>query len=105
MPGSVVRRTTRWARWGSCSTPLAEAIAALTREVRDGATATTWRERGRGRRPPQPMRPRRVAQRPARARRRRHDDLVQIEGEWLNYAALLVQVDRIVADLAAPLPE
>ena len=31
-------------------------------------------------------------------------DLEQIEGEWLNYAALLVQVDRIVADLAAPLP-
>ena len=27
------------------------------------------------------------------------DDLV--EGEWLNYAALLVQVDRIVADLSA----
>ena len=30
------------------------------------------------------------------------DDLA--EGEWLNYAALLVQVDRIVADLSAPLP-
>jgi uncharacterized membrane protein YgaE (UPF0421/DUF939 family) len=27
-----------------------------------------------------------------------------LEGEWLNYAALLVQVDRIVADLSAPLP-
>ena len=27
-----------------------------------------------------------------------------IEGEWLNYAALLVQVDRIVGDLSAPLP-
>jgi uncharacterized membrane protein YgaE (UPF0421/DUF939 family) len=26
------------------------------------------------------------------------------DGEWLNYAALLVQVDRIVADLSAPLP-
>jgi Fusaric acid resistance protein-like len=26
------------------------------------------------------------------------------EGEWLGYAALLVQVDRIVADLSAPLP-
>lgn len=26
------------------------------------------------------------------------------EGEWLNYAALLVQVDRIVSDLSAPLP-
>ena len=32
------------------------------------------------------------------------EDLEQIEGEWLSYAALLVQVDRIVADLAAPLP-
>jgi hypothetical protein len=28
----------------------------------------------------------------------------QIEGEWLGYAALLVQVDRIVGDLSAPLP-
>ena len=27
-----------------------------------------------------------------------------LEGEWLNYAALLVQADRIVADLSAPLP-
>ncbi len=27
-----------------------------------------------------------------------------LEGEWLNYAALLVQVDRIVGDLSAPLP-
>jgi hypothetical protein len=30
-----------------------------------------------------------------------HDE---IEGEWLSYVALLVQVDRIVADLNAPLP-
>jgi uncharacterized membrane protein YgaE (UPF0421/DUF939 family) len=28
----------------------------------------------------------------------------QLEGEWLSYAALLVQVDRIVSDLSAPLP-
>ena len=27
-----------------------------------------------------------------------------VEGEWLSYAALLVQVDRIIGDLAAPLP-
>jgi uncharacterized membrane protein YgaE (UPF0421/DUF939 family) len=33
-----------------------------------------------------------------------HDPGVQLEGEWLNYAALLVQVDRIVGDLSAPLP-
>jgi hypothetical protein len=36
-----------------------------------------------------------------------HDDEAgddPAEGEWLNYAALLVQVDRIVADLSAPLP-
>jgi hypothetical protein len=32
------------------------------------------------------------------------DDDAQFEGEWLNYAALLVQVDRIVVDLSAPLP-
>jgi hypothetical protein len=31
-------------------------------------------------------------------------DTEGLEGEWLNYAALLVQVDRIVADLSAPLP-
>jgi hypothetical protein len=31
-------------------------------------------------------------------------DAEQSEGEWLGYAALLVQVDRIVADLRAPLP-
>ena len=30
--------------------------------------------------------------------------LGQLEGEWLSYAALLVQVDRIVDDLSAPLP-
>ncbi len=28
----------------------------------------------------------------------------QLEGEWLGYAALVVQVDRIVGDLSAPLP-
>ena len=32
------------------------------------------------------------------------DDDAVVEGEWLNYAALLVQVDRMVADLRAPLP-
>jgi uncharacterized membrane protein YgaE (UPF0421/DUF939 family) len=31
-----------------------------------------------------------------------HDE--ELEGEWLGYAALLVQVDRIVGDLSAPLP-
>jgi uncharacterized membrane protein YgaE (UPF0421/DUF939 family) len=31
-------------------------------------------------------------------------DATLAEGEWLNYAAMLVQVDRIVADLSAPLP-
>jgi uncharacterized membrane protein YgaE (UPF0421/DUF939 family) len=33
-----------------------------------------------------------------------HGDDVQLESEWLSYAAILVQVDRIVADLSAPLP-
>jgi hypothetical protein len=35
-----------------------------------------------------------------------HDgpDADELEGEWLGYAALLVQVDRIVGDLSAPLP-
>ena len=27
-----------------------------------------------------------------------------VEGEWLGYAALLVQVDRIIGDLSAPQP-
>ncbi len=31
-------------------------------------------------------------------------ELGQLESEWLSYAALLVQVDRIVDDLSAPLP-
>ncbi|HEY4608273.1 MAG TPA: hypothetical protein VIH06_03695, partial [Ilumatobacteraceae bacterium] len=31
-------------------------------------------------------------------------DVDDLEGEWLSYAALLVQVDRIVADLSAPPP-
>ena len=31
-------------------------------------------------------------------------DDAQVEGEWLGYTALLVQVDRIVGDLGAPLP-
>ena len=31
-------------------------------------------------------------------------DTALAEGEWLNYAAMLVQVDRIVVDLSAPLP-
>jgi hypothetical protein len=33
-----------------------------------------------------------------------HADNVQLESEWLSYAAILVQVDRIVVDLSAPLP-
>jgi uncharacterized membrane protein YgaE (UPF0421/DUF939 family) len=35
-----------------------------------------------------------------------HDapDGPELEGEWLNYAALLVQVERIVGDLSSPLP-
>ena len=31
-------------------------------------------------------------------------DAEQLEGEWLGYAAILVQVERIVGDLSAPLP-
>ena len=31
-------------------------------------------------------------------------DADELEGEWLGYAALLVQVDRIVVDLSAPSP-
>jgi hypothetical protein len=28
----------------------------------------------------------------------------QLEGEWLSYTALLVQIDRLVNDIGAPLP-
>jgi hypothetical protein len=31
-------------------------------------------------------------------------EALQLEGEWLGYGAILVQVDRIVDDLSAPLP-
>jgi uncharacterized membrane protein YgaE (UPF0421/DUF939 family) len=31
-------------------------------------------------------------------------EALQLEGEWLGYGAILVQVDRIVDDLGAPLP-
>ena len=31
-------------------------------------------------------------------------DAEHAEGEWLGYAALLVQVDRLVVDLSAPVP-
>ena len=34
----------------------------------------------------------------------RSTEATALEGEWLNYAAILVQVDRIVGDLSAPLP-
>lgn len=90
---------------GELFNALAAAIAALTREVRDGASDELARALDE------------VVLRRSRcihgaSRRARlalegddHEDLVQIEGEWLNYAALLVQVDRIVADLAAPVPE
>ncbi len=44
------------------------------------------------------------ASRRARLALDHEDDPDGLEGEWLGYAALLVQVDRIVADLRAPLP-
>jgi uncharacterized membrane protein YgaE (UPF0421/DUF939 family) len=48
----------------------------------------------------------RGASRRARSALEREDgtDVNELEGEWLGYAALLVQVDRIVGDLSAPLP-
>jgi hypothetical protein len=47
-----------------------------------------------------------AASRRARFAIEHHDepDAGQAEGEWLGYAALIVQVDRIVADLSLPLP-
>ncbi|HZB71769.1 MAG TPA: aromatic acid exporter family protein [Acidimicrobiales bacterium] len=44
------------------------------------------------------------ASRRARLALAHEDDPDGLEGEWLGYAALLVQVDRIIADLRAPLP-
>ena len=44
------------------------------------------------------------ASRRARLALDHEDDPDGLEGEWLGYAALLVQVDRIIGDLRAPLP-
>jgi hypothetical protein len=92
------------ASMGELFNALAEAVAALTREMRDGAIDELTQALDEV-----AVRRDRCVQ--AAARRARlalegdnAEDLEQIEGEWLNYAALLVQVDRIVADLAAPLP-
>jgi Fusaric acid resistance protein-like len=46
----------------------------------------------------------RAASRRAREALQHDDPTATLEGEWLNYAALLVQVDRIISDLSAPLP-
>jgi hypothetical protein len=89
---------------GELFTSLAAAVAALDEEVRSGSATglapaldavREWRDR--------------CVQAASRRARLALDgaeaeELEQIEGEWLSYAALLVQVERIVADLAAPLP-
>jgi hypothetical protein len=46
----------------------------------------------------------RAASRRAREALEHEEPTDTLEGEWLNYAAMLVQVDRIIGDLSAPLP-
>jgi len=89
---------------GELFNSLSEAVDALAEDVRTGVTTglapalehvREWRDR--------------CVQAASRRARLALDggegeDLELIKGEWLNYAALLVQVERIVADLAAPLP-
>ena len=93
------------ATMGELLTALADAVRAVTAEVLDPATdadveaaitkVRSWRSKC-------------VIAATRRARTAlEHDGALAdqpLEGEWLNYAALLVQVDRIVGDLSAPLP-
>ena len=93
------------ATMGELLTALADAVRAVTAEVLDPATdadveaaitkVRSWRSKC-------------VIAATRRARTAlEHDSALAdqpLEGEWLNYAALLVQVDRIVGDLSAPLP-
>jgi uncharacterized membrane protein YgaE (UPF0421/DUF939 family) len=96
---------------GSLLIGLAGAVRALARDVvgasSDGSTAT---EGGIGQWLGEVQRRRdRCVQAASRRARSALEHIGgpeghELEGEWLGYAALLVQVDRIVVDLSAPLP-
>jgi uncharacterized membrane protein YgaE (UPF0421/DUF939 family) len=93
------------ASMGALLTALGESVRALTLRVLGGADTEDFQ------RSLDDVRERRVRCVQGASRRARSavagdrdSDLESLEGEWLNYAALLVQVDRIVADLCAPVP-
>jgi uncharacterized membrane protein YgaE (UPF0421/DUF939 family) len=90
---------------GALFTALAGAVRAVVRDVLDESDHTALEESLTE------VRARRAACVRGAFRRARlaldHGERLdddQLEGEWLGYAALLVQVDRIVGDLSAPLP-
>jgi hypothetical protein len=90
---------------GALLVSLAHALRAVVRDVvRDGADADVAGALAEVR----AQRTRCVHGASRRARvALEHDDepeVQQLEGEWLGYAAILVQVDRIVGDLSAPQP-
>jgi uncharacterized membrane protein YgaE (UPF0421/DUF939 family) len=94
------------AAMGSLLTTLASAVRASVDAVLDVAGGAEDLDGALSR-----VRERREACRRAASRRARlaverdeESGDPHLEGEWLGYAALLVQVDRITADLRAPLP-
>ncbi len=89
---------------GALFVALASAVGALMRDVlggTDGAELVGSLAEVRARRARCVLGASRRAQ---RALDQDGSDGDRLEGEWLSYAALLVQVDRIVGDLTAPLP-
>jgi hypothetical protein len=93
------------ASMGSLLTSLATAVECLTENVLAGADSDRA-DLSRSFDDLQARRDRCVlgASRRARLALDHEDDPDGLEGEWLGYAALLVQVDRIIVDLRAPLP-
>ena len=90
---------------GALLVALASAVRALVDDVlgeTDGRRPRPGARRGP--RPTGSVRAGRVPPGPVGPRARRAAGGDELEGEWLGYAALLVQVDRIVGDLSASLP-
>ena len=90
---------------GELLVALATAVRAVVAEVLDPSTASAIDATL------EDVSERRDVCRKAAARRARlaidvddASDPTLVEGEWLNYAAVLVQVDRIVTDLTPPTP-
>ena len=105
MPACRAPRTRRCRQWARCWWRWSSAVGAVVHDVLgesgDADVAAALSE-------VQDRRARCVLGASRRARSAlQHDESPegdQLEGEWLSYAALLVQVDRIVRDLSSPLP-